>query len=151
VCLATDVFLTHNCVSLVVGLLLLKKSAIAVPLMVPLIVITVLFSSYIKQMHFRVAEYLPVHACKKVDASNPDLCFLDKAFTQPELQDKILLPDVDDKWAQELFDGEPWMTDKTHSVDGDVQKLENASDEELEDYCRYHFELVQSRKELETP
>ena len=41
----------------VVGMLALKKSAIATTLMIPLLVGTILFSNYIKQEHFRVTNY----------------------------------------------------------------------------------------------
>lgn len=40
----------------VIGLLALKQSAMAIPFMLPLIIVTVLFSAYINQEHFRVAE-----------------------------------------------------------------------------------------------
>lgn len=69
------------------------------PLMAPLLVITTLFSFYIHQQHFRVAEYLPAHACAAADRKNAvdfDASFLHDAYLQPELKVKEELPDVDD-------------------------------------------------------
>lgn len=84
----------------IVGLLALKKSAIGVPLMIPLIVVTSLFSVYIHQQHFRAATYLPARACMQADLQNAhdmlDLSFLDGAFVQPELQTKEAFPEVDE-------------------------------------------------------
>lgn len=74
----------------------LKKAAIAVPLMTPLIVITVLFNAYIREEHFRVAEYLPSRESMKADLDNgvaPDLSFLKGAYLQEELRDTFSLPE----------------------------------------------------------
>jgi len=86
------------------GLLLLKKAAIALPMMIPLLVATVLFNAYIQQEHFRVAEYLPAHECNNADTRcsvNFDFCFLQDAYLQPELRQKKALPDAADP-EQEL-------------------------------------------------
>jgi hypothetical protein len=79
----------------VVGLLASKQSFIATPLMVPLIVITILFNAYIRQQHFRVAEYLPSRECLKSDLQNGpnfDLSFTTGAYLQEELREKKVYP-----------------------------------------------------------
>ena len=82
----------------VAGLLALKKSAIALPMMIPLLIITVLFNAYIQQQHFRVAEYLPARACTKTDVNNYaisfNFSFLEDAYLQPELRVKKLFLDT---------------------------------------------------------
>lgn len=92
------------------GFLGIKKSALATPLMVPLVVITVLFNAYIREQHFRVAEFLPSRDCLKMDERNRetfDLSFLDKAYLQDELREKQRLPEsltVDRAFELELID-----------------------------------------------
>lgn len=74
----------------------LKEAAIATPFMIPLIVITVLFNAYIRQEHFRVAQYLPTRKSYQADRANgqdPDLSFLDKAYLQEGLREKYVLPE----------------------------------------------------------
>lgn len=64
--------------------------------MIPLIIVTSLFSVYIQQQHFRVAEFLPARTCQREDlrhGSDFDFSFLDGAYRQPELQDRYLLPE----------------------------------------------------------
>jgi hypothetical protein len=90
----------------VVGLLALKKAAIASPMLIPLIVVTVLFNAYIRQQHFRVAEHLPSRECLQKDVQNGqdfDLSFTTNAYLQPELREKIKHPeDLTDARAQEI-------------------------------------------------
>ena len=80
----------------VVGLLASKQSFIATPLMAPLIAITILFNAYIRQQHFRVAEYLPSRECLKYDLQNGpdfDLSFTNGAYLQEELREKKVYPE----------------------------------------------------------
>lgn len=82
----------------VLGLLLLKKSVLAIPLMLPLIFLTGLFSAYIRQEHFRVASFLPLRHCSDVDHERSstedfDALFRD-AYVQPELQTRVLHPET---------------------------------------------------------
>lgn len=80
----------------VVGLLASKQSLIATPLMAPLIAITILFNAYIRQQHFRVAEYLPSRECMKSDLHQGpdfDLSFTTEAYLQEELRDKESYPE----------------------------------------------------------
>lgn len=73
----------------------LKKAVIATPLMIPLIVITILFNAYIRQQHFRAAEFLPSRECLKEDLRNGpgfDLSFTKGAYVQVEMQDKKKFP-----------------------------------------------------------
>ena len=80
----------------IVGLMALKKAAIATSMMVPLIIITILFNAYIHQQHFRVAEYLPSCECMKVDRRNGldfDTSFAERAYLQEEMRDKEKYPD----------------------------------------------------------
>ena len=63
--------------------------------MVPLIALTVLFNAYIRQQHFRVAEYLPSRECLKSDLQNGpnlDLSFTTGAYLQEELREKKVFP-----------------------------------------------------------
>jgi hypothetical protein len=82
----------------VLGLLLLKKSVLAIPLMLPLIVLTGLFSAYIRQEHFRVASFLPLRHCSNVDherSSTEDFdALFGDAYLQPELQTRVLHPET---------------------------------------------------------
>lgn len=83
--------------NLVIGLLALKKSVVGVPLMIPLIVVTALFNTYMHQQHFRTAEFLPAQIGTLADRKNGpdmDLSFLRDAFVQPELQVKEAFPEV---------------------------------------------------------
>jgi hypothetical protein len=78
------------------GYLAIRESPFAAPLMLPLVVITVLFNGYIRQQHFRVAEFLPSRDCLKADERNGatfDLSFLDDAYLQDELREKSALPE----------------------------------------------------------
>ena len=50
-------------------------------------IITVLFSNYIRQEHFHVAEFLPIRDCLKQDSrrSQEEMEFLKGCYVQPEL------------------------------------------------------------------
>jgi calcium permeable stress-gated cation channel len=73
-----------------VGVLALKQSPIAVGLMVPLILVTVLFNSYLNKKHYYVTGYLPTEDCiamdKKNEESNVSLDFLNESYLQPALK-----------------------------------------------------------------
>lgn len=75
-------------------------------MMIPLVVSTVLFNAYIRQQHFRVAEYLPLRECVKMDMENGhdfDLSFIKDAYLQDELSEKIKVPDnLPDEGAEEV-------------------------------------------------
>lgn len=80
----------------IVGLMALKKVNHATVLMIPLIVMTVLFNAYVRQQHFRVAEFLPSRECLKEDLRNNhklDLSCMRGAYLQEELRDKTMLPE----------------------------------------------------------
>lgn len=73
----------------ILGLLGLKKGSAAVPLFIPLLVITILFNFYIRQMHFRVAAFLPTGDGLSEDINRGesfDYSFLQNAYTQPALK-----------------------------------------------------------------
>ena len=78
----------------------LKKAAIAVPLMTPLIVITVLFNSYVRQEHFRCAEVLPLNECLEIDRTRRGQ-HLGK-YVQEELREKQAFPELSEERAQSL-------------------------------------------------
>jgi hypothetical protein len=68
--------------------------------MVPLLLSSVLFISYLQQRHFKVANYLSLETCDKIDNSNcfdrdksESLDFLNKQYTQPELLELKRLQD----------------------------------------------------------
>ena len=77
----------------IVGLLALKKSAVASALMIPLFIITLLFNSYICQQHYRMTENLPVSECL-VDSmqDKEEGSIIEYKYTQLELQERELLP-----------------------------------------------------------
>ena len=79
----------------IIGLLGLKKAGIAVPLMVPLIVLTFLFNGYIRQEHFRVAEFLPTNECLATDKARTDGVDMSKfqsSYLQDELRERTIIP-----------------------------------------------------------
>jgi Calcium-dependent channel, 7TM region, putative phosphate len=70
----------------------LSKASVQAYAMTPLLLSSALFMSYLQQRHFRVASYLSLETCDKVDNMNnfdkssaDDLNFLNKKYTQPEL------------------------------------------------------------------
>lgn len=74
--------------------------------MIPLIAVTILFNAYVRQQHFRVAEYLPSRECVKADLSNGpdfDFSFTRNAYLQEELKEKVAFPgNVSEERAREL-------------------------------------------------
>jgi len=75
------------------GILTLKKGAIAATLMSPLIILSFIFILYVRQQHFKVAEYAPSTVCRAKDNSNRDnlidtASFLRDQFLQPSLKEK---------------------------------------------------------------
>jgi len=86
-----DACLKHNLpLSIVAALLSLKKAAVIVPWIIPLIVATVIFSFYIRERHFVVTEHLPMRLCLQQDEKNKhlDFSFVEDAFLQPEMRKK---------------------------------------------------------------
>ena len=81
----------------IVGMIALQKSPIASAMMFPLVVVTILFSVYIKQQHFRVAAFIPARDAMLVDEKNEgdSLEFLQGQYIQPELREKTKLPETD--------------------------------------------------------
>lgn len=86
------------------GLLALKKATIAVPMMFPLLVGTILFNMYIKQQHFTVPNRLSSRDCLKKDLKNQagegmSFDFVRGAYVQPALQSKayVFPPNLADK------------------------------------------------------
>ena len=80
-----------------IGVLALKQAPIAVGLPVPLIVVTILFNSYLKKKHYYVTRYLPTEDCAAVDRKNAEDCvtleFLKDAYLQPALKVRSALPE----------------------------------------------------------
>ena len=79
------------------GFLLLKTARIASGLMIPLLIITLLWTVYIHQKHFTATNYLPGCDCVNTDRRNNingpmDMGFLTDQYIQPELRDKELYP-----------------------------------------------------------
>jgi hypothetical protein len=115
----------------VLGLLLLKKSVLAIPLMLPLIFLTGLFSAYIRQEHFRVAGFLPLRHCSDVDherSSTVDFDALFKdAYLQPELQTRVLHPETCHEQspveadADELYYFTPNQSETTDAAPSDIR------------------------------
>ena len=83
------------------GVLALSKSAIASAMMIPLLIITVLFTFYINQQHFALTEHLPAKDALMVDLRNKNnnpggemnFDFLKDKYIQPELRDREVWPE----------------------------------------------------------
>eukprot|EP00544_Gedaniella_sp_CCMP2646_P013557 CAMPEP_0202490390 /NCGR_PEP_ID=MMETSP1361-20130828/7807_1 /ASSEMBLY_ACC=CAM_ASM_000849 /TAXON_ID=210615 /ORGANISM="Staurosira complex sp., Strain CCMP2646" /LENGTH=954 /DNA_ID=CAMNT_0049120269 /DNA_START=50 /DNA_END=2914 /DNA_ORIENTATION=- len=75
------------------GFLALKRTAIAIPLLVPLLVINILFQWYVNQKHDQVATFLPSRESMLIDRKNNaegpmDFSFLKDEYKQPQLKAK---------------------------------------------------------------
>ena len=72
------------------GVLALKQSPVAVALLVPLVIITILFNCYLNKKHFYVTKYLSTKDCGDMDTKNEKegmtLEFLEDAYLQPALK-----------------------------------------------------------------
>lgn len=82
-----------------VGLLALKKAAIATTLMFPLLAITILFNVYIGMRHFYVTEHLPTRDCLQLDRKHfanggLDFDFLKNKYLQPSLLQREIHPSL---------------------------------------------------------
>lgn len=81
------------------GYLALKRTALAIPLLVPLLAMNLVFQWYISQKHNLVATFLPSHEAIGVDRNNNaagemDYGFLKDQYLQPQLKAKDeVLPD----------------------------------------------------------
>ena len=76
-----------------IGLLASNSAAIPVLLMLPLLVVHVLFSFYLKQQHFHATHFLPSRECLEIDLRNSaegsmDYSFVKRKYLQPSLQNK---------------------------------------------------------------
>eukprot|EP00977_Amphora_coffeiformis_P023446 scaffold13397_cov183-Amphora_coffeaeformis.AAC.5 len=110
------------------GLLGLKKASIATPLFIPLLICSFLFSYYIRQEHFRVAEYLPTRDCLLEDSqrTSADLDFLKGAYLQPELAaDRKAWPD---SMKAEMEDKEETSSPLEHSDEDQKTNLQSADE-----------------------
>lgn len=127
----------------IAGLMSLKGGAVAVPLMIPLIVITVLFSMYIRERHFTVATHLPTRLCLQQDQKtrhSVDFGFLKNAYLQPEMREKESVPKIPEERfrklgfcdeEEELDRSPPDSTMEVKTSDGNcrVTKLTTTSDD----------------------
>jgi hypothetical protein len=83
----------------IVGMIALKQSFVAVILMIPLIVFTLLFNIYIKQQHFMYTNFLPAREAIVTDQNNMNEAgdnfesLLRDKYIQPELREKEQLPE----------------------------------------------------------
>lgn len=83
----------------------LKEGVIAVPLMIPLLIITILFGIYIREKHFLVAMRLPTRLCLQQDRKTRhwvDFSFVRDAYLQPEMREKEAIPNVSRDRLREL-------------------------------------------------
>lgn len=79
------------------GILVLKRFPYAIPLMMPLLGINILFNIFMQQQHTRVCEFLPSEDCARIDGKvdeDSDWSFLVDAFKQPAMMasDPIRIP-----------------------------------------------------------
>ena len=89
----------------IVGMLALSESAAASAMMFPLLVITILFTIYINQQHFKNTQFLPSKEAIAIDMkrSGDDFNFLRGEYKQPSLREKEKMPEnitVDREIAQ---------------------------------------------------
>ena len=79
----------------VLGVLGLKEGPVAAPLIIPIIVVTAFFKSYINQRHFKSMECLPTHECHRKDASSDFYITesFEDLYVQPELLVKEAFPE----------------------------------------------------------
>ena len=74
----------------------MKEAPIAVDLMIPLVVVTILFSMYLRKQHYHVARFLPMEDSGTKDAENKEdgmgLDFLKDAYLQPAVKNKTEVP-----------------------------------------------------------
>jgi hypothetical protein len=76
-----------------IGLLTLNEAALPATLLIPLLIIHILFSIYIKQKHFLVTKNLPSRECLKMDLKNSsegrmDFSFVKRKYVQPAMESK---------------------------------------------------------------
>lgn len=77
------------------GFLALKKAVAAVPLMIPLVIITILFALFVNDTHMKVTTTLPTSDCLELDRRNEaeglvDFSFVQGKYLQPALQPRYL-------------------------------------------------------------
>lgn len=69
----------------VLGVVSLNEGSRMVPIMIPLLIITILFHRYLQQQHLRVASTLPVMECHEIDETSKkggDFSFVVNAYKQ---------------------------------------------------------------------
>ena len=82
----------------ILGFLTLKLAPVAFAMMIPLWIVTVLFSIYMRQKHFMATNFLPGCDCVDMDRRNnidgpmDTTRFISNQYLQPELRDKELHP-----------------------------------------------------------
>jgi hypothetical protein len=83
-----------------IGLLILNSAFYAVPALVPLVIITILFIIYVHPVKMHVAKNLPAIMCLDVDRADPEADndpsnydFLRGKFLQPALTEPFVFPD----------------------------------------------------------
>ena len=92
-------------------------------------IITILFSYYIGQEHFRVGQFLPIRDCLEQDAERDasELEFLRDCYRQPELAAPRTL------WPESLSPMDvPWSKDVEDSEKAESRASPNDADEQLE-------------------
>jgi Calcium-dependent channel, 7TM region, putative phosphate len=79
----------------ILGVLGLKKSPVASALVIPIVVVTSLFKSYINQSHFKSMECLPSYECHRKDTSSDFYITesFEDLYVQPELLVKEAFPE----------------------------------------------------------
>jgi len=97
----------------VVGLMSLKKTA-AAAFLFPLVAATIIFSIYLRDQHFAVADHLPTRLCLSQDHKNrhTNMEFSTEAYLQPALRDPVAKPNLSKQRLRELeFEDEEEVTE----------------------------------------
>jgi hypothetical protein len=81
----------------IVGFLVLKMTPLAVSLMIPLLIMTILFTIYLNQKHFLMTQFLPARVAMDADYHNNhgrilDLSSFKNKYVQPEMLEKKVYP-----------------------------------------------------------
>ena len=110
-----------------IGYLVLKKAPVAAPLLIPLLVVTILFMSFIRQRHFYVARHLSSEDCAYYDQlyaeEAGDLEFLRGRYRHPAFKDRNIYPDNMPKEESDSSEQRPDLK----SRDFDLEKTGRAS------------------------
>lgn len=106
-----------------IGIVFLKLAFIPGVLLIPLIVCTFLFASYLKQQHFKVTEFVPSTICVAMDDKNQDmeLDFLKGQYKQSALTEKTVYPENFTENEADVYRTQETMSEENALVLDDLE------------------------------